>query len=166
MTRAVKNMIACACLIALAACSSSEVSRIQAASKQQLDQVSAADVIVEHDRVVRGDELTGPVKGELDNALAQCATGEVLHDVHVTLTQFDGANAGQAFLIGDSASMTGNVKIVEKATGALIGEYQVEGSLAGGGIIGAAMLSNPIGNLSKSFASAVCEDIFGNPLKS
>lgn len=162
----IKGAVACVCLVALAACSSSQVSRIQAASKEQLDQVAAADVVVSHDRVVRGEELVGPVKGELETALTQCATGEVLHDVQVTLTQFDGANAGQAFLIGDSASMTGNVKIVEKSTGVLVGEYQVEGSLAGGGIIGAAMLSNPIGNLSKRFASAVCEDIFGNPLKS
>lgn len=166
MIRFAKTVLACACLVALAACSSSQVSRIQAASKDQLDQVAAADVIVTHDRVVRGDELVGPVKGELEVALSECTTGAVKHDVEVELTQYDGANAGQAFLIGDSASMTGRVKIVEKETRAVVGEYQVEGSLAGGGIIGAAVLSNAIGNLSKNFASSVCEDIFGNPLKS
>ena len=164
MVRFCKRMLAGACLFTLAACSSSQVSRIQAASQDQLDQVAAADVIVTHDRVVRGEELIGPVEGELENALSQCATGAVEHDVEVTLTQFDGANAGQAFLIGDSASMSGRVKIVEKQTRSVIGEYQVEGSLAGGGIIGAAVLANPIGNLSKSFAESVCEDIFGNPL--
>lgn len=148
-----------------AACSSSEVSRIQAASKEQLASIKANTVTVTHDRVVRGEELVGPVQGELQAALALCTTGAAPTDVEVTLVDYDGANAGQAFLIGDSASMSGRVKFIDSNTKAVVGEYQVEGSLAGGGIIGAAVLSNPIGNLSKSFAEAVCADIFDNPIK-
>ena len=153
-------------LVALtAACSSSEVSRIQAASKDQLASIAPQEVTVVHDRVVRGDELTGPIRGELQNALAQCATGTDPHNVEVTLIEYDPANAGQAFLIGDSASVSGRVKFIRPATQEIVAEYQVEGSLAGGGIIGAAVLSNPIGNLAKTFAETVCADIFDSPIE-
>lgn len=101
---------------------------------------------------------------DLQKTLKLCAKGTTPLRLEASVTQFKGQNAFATILIGDSNLIRGSVQLIDPATKAVVGDYDISRSQGGGGLIAAAALSGAEGQMTDAFAKEVCVQAFGwNP---
>ena len=149
----------------LSACESSDVAVINAANPGAVKTVRITEVSVVSETPRPNPALQAALKAEIEKAMPQCAKGTADHRMEVTIVDFDKQNTAQTILVGDSIELSGRVRIVDPHTEIAAGEYFVDVGFFWGGLLGAAMMSNPENRLSKDFAQEVCKEVFGVDLK-
>lgn len=92
--------------------------------------------------------------------LRTCATGPKPLRLEVTITNFKKQNAALTYLAGDSNRIKGSAKLVDPASGEVVGDYEITRSTGGGGLIAAAAMSNSEADMSKAFADELCKRAF------
>ena len=145
----------------VSACASADVSVIDKASEEEIKSIRVSEVEVVINTAKPNPALKAALEEELRETLPECATGTVDHRMDVTINDFEEAHTGQAIFIGDEIELEGRVRLTDAASGQQTGEYYVERSFFWGGLIGAAMMSDPEASLSEGFAESVCEEVFG-----
>jgi len=98
----------------------------------------------------------------LQLALAKCATGTHALTLEVTVTKFQAENAAMTILVGSSNAVQGSARLVEPATGAVVGDYDIAASTGGGGVIAAIAMADAQSDMSRAFASDICRKAFGH----
>lgn len=151
-------------LLGLSACASSDVSSINAASQEQLQDIRVSEIAVTMAIAKPNPNLKAALLAELEKAMPLCATGDADHRLDVTVTDFEEQDVGKAIFLGDEIELEGRVEFVHLATGLQTGAYYVENSFAWGGFIGAAMMSDAEESLSEGFAKQLCKEVFGKDL--
>jgi len=99
---------------------------------------------------------------ELEERLADCATGDRPLRMDVMLTDTKAANPLVAAVMTDTNAVMGDVTIYSLESGQPVGQYEVEWENRGGlGLSGAFMHSAMgIGQVSEGFAKSVCRRAF------
>jgi len=92
--------------------------------------------------------------------LKKCAKGDKPLRLEVAIGDFHQSNAAKAYLIGDANRIRGVAKLVDPATGAVVGDYDINRSVGGGGLIGAIGMSDAAGQMADAFAGEVCKQAF------
>jgi hypothetical protein len=144
----------------LAACASADVSVINKASDAAIRNVRVKDIAVTVNTAKPNPALKAALEQQLSENLAKCAKGTADHRMDVTINDFEEANIGQAIMIGDEIELEGRVLLTDLATNQPTGEYYVQRKFFWGGLLGAAMMSDPEASLSKGFAESVCKEVF------
>lgn len=157
-------LVCAAGLLGLAACASSDVASINAATPEQLQNIRVSEVNVTLATAKPNDALQAALKEELEKAMPLCATGTIDHRLDVTVTDFESQDVGKAIFLGDEIELQGRAEFADAATGQQTGAYFVENSFAWGGLIGAAMMSDAEKSLSEGFAKQLCKEVFGKDL--
>lgn len=106
--------------------------------------------------------IVSSVKSWTQAYVAKCATGAEQYAIEVRVDNFKAANPGAVMLVGDTATLAGQVRVVRPSDRAVVGEYYVQELLAGGGLIGLAITSSADKRLPQMFARRVCSNIFKN----
>lgn len=145
----------------VSACASADVAAIKKASDEEIKSIRVSDVQVVVDTAKPNPTLKTALEAELRDKLPECAQGTVDHRMDVTINDFEEAHTGQAIFFGDEIELQGRVLLTNVASGQQTGEYFVERSFFWGGVIGAAMMSDPESSLSEGFTESVCEEVFG-----
>ena len=145
----------------LSACASADVSVIDHASEAEIRSIRVSEVAVNVNTAKPNPALKAALESELRDKLPVCARGNTDHRMDVDINDFEEANFGQAVLVGDEIELSGRVILTDAAQGQQTAEYYVERSFFWGGLIGAAMMSDPEATLSKGFTESVCEEVFG-----
>jgi hypothetical protein len=91
----------------------------------------------------------------------RCATGAHPLKLSVNIGRITGENAAQAILVGDSEDIKGSAQLIEPDTGVVVGDYDINRSVGGGGVIAAIGMAGAEAHLADSFASEVCKQAFG-----
>ena len=151
--------------LALAACASSNVSRISGASPDEIGRVGVSSIDVAVKTAKPNPALQAALIDELRKATDACATGAKPHAMKVTITDFEDQNVAKSILVGDEIELGGRVELFDDATGALAGEYFVQRNFFWMGIHGAVLMSDAEASLSEDFAASVCEEVFGRELE-
>jgi hypothetical protein len=100
------------------------------------------------------------MKAKLEEKLAQCAVGSRPLRLEATINRLKEANPAMTWLLADSNSISGSVKLVDPTTNEVLGAYAVTRSFAAAGLIGVAMTSDAEGQMSEAFGGEVCKAIF------
>ncbi|MTJ79460.1 MAG: hypothetical protein F8N37_00350 [Telmatospirillum sp.] len=110
------------------------------------------------------DNVTGEFRSTLDMALRtelqKCAKGTIPLRLEVAVTLYSPQNAFQTIMIGDSNKIKGTAKLVDPRANTVLGDYDINASQGGGGIIGALAMSGAEGQMSTAFASEICSKAF------
>lgn len=104
-------------------------------------------------------EVLGFAREAIEREVRNCAKGAQAMEIEVRLDSFKRRNAAATILIGDSNSLTGEVKFKAQDGGQVVGHYYVEEVQGGGGLLGLAMMSNAESAMSDRFARRICSDI-------
>jgi len=104
-------------------------------------------------------------RAKLDTALLaetkRCATGTHPLKLSVSIGRITGENAAQTILVGDSEDIKGSAQLIEPGTGVVVGDYDINRSVGGGGIIAAIGMAGAEAHLAGAFASEICKQAFG-----
>jgi hypothetical protein len=102
---------------------------------------------------------------ELNTALLtetkKCATGTHPLKLSVSIGRLTGENAAQAILVGDSEDIKGSAQLIEPTNGTVVGDYDVNKSIGGGGVFAAIGMAGGEAKLAGAFAREVCNQAFG-----
>ncbi|MBS0219538.1 MAG: hypothetical protein JSR91_02235 [Proteobacteria bacterium] len=143
----------------LAACAD-PVKPIHAWSRQTAAAASIGTVKIVNHSTNATEENLGVLKSMLEGRLAECAKGPSKYEMQVVVDNYKLANYAAVMLIGDQHEISANIKMVDPVSQDVAGEYYVQETIAGGGLIGMAKLSGGARSISSDFASSVCKRIF------
>jgi hypothetical protein len=149
----------CAALI-LSGCASGNTQAVVAFAPQAAQSISVKDVEVKVATADAPPELGEIVRKHLLKELATCATGKTPVNVQAAISAYEGPNAAKAILIGHSVRLHGSVKFLSDI-GTTLGDYDVDRTLSGGGLLAAGVMSGQPDNISSLYAKEVCTTIFG-----
>ena len=118
---------------ALSAC----MSMSRSSTVSAMDRTAAMGSRVSEIRLVTDDEVT--VRPEFDAIFQQrvqqrldtCATGTRPLRLEASISRFDRANPAQVMLIGGANVLRGTARLVDPATGAVVGEYEIGKTIVG-----------------------------------
>lgn len=105
-------------------------------------------------------EFNATFRTALTTELQKCATGATPLKLQVTVTMYSPQNAFQTLMIGDSNKIKGTAQLVDAAGGNVIGDFDINASQGGGGVLGALAMSGAEGQMSKAFATEICSKAF------
>lgn len=97
----------------------------------------------------------------LTTEMKKCATGAHPLKLSVSIGRITGENAAQTILVGDSEDIKGSAQLIEPSTSTVVGDYDINRSVGGGGLIAAIGMAGAEAHLATSFASEVCKQAFG-----
>lgn len=124
-----------------------------------LEGISVADVQVRRSALVAATALPSGLRHSMLAIVPGCAGDGAPHDVKVEVLAVR-RDRSAATNRTDGTTMTADVTVVARETGAAAGFYRVSVSTAGGALPGPPS-GNPESVLSNLFAAAVCREIFG-----
>ena len=107
-------------------------------------------------------EFPGIFETRVREELAKCATGANPLRLNVRIIELKGANAAMTVLVGDSNVIRGSAALVDPATGEIVGDYEINQSTGGGGIIAAMSMGQAEEQMSRAFGKALCDRAFGD----
>jgi hypothetical protein len=91
----------------------------------------------------------------------KCATGAHPLKLSVSIGRLTGQNVALTLLVGDSEDIKGSAQLIEPASGTVVGDYDINKSVGGGGVIAAVGMAGGEAKLADAFASEICKQAFG-----
>jgi hypothetical protein len=146
--------------VALGACASGSNTAIQRLSADVASSARVTDVQVVSAPADVGPTFKGIMKAKLETTLAGCAVGGRPLRLEASIDHLKKANPAMTWLLADSNSISGSVKLVDPATNEVLGSYSINRSFAASGLIGVAMTSDPENQMSEAFSGEVCKAVF------
>lgn len=98
---------------------------------------------------------------EVRERLSECARGDTPLRMEVRVTELQTSNPAMTYFAGGSNVIRAQVALIEPATGAKVGDYEVSRSVGGGGLVAALALAEAEEQMSRELATDVCERAFG-----
>jgi hypothetical protein len=98
----------------------------------------------------------------LQTHLKQCAKGTQPLKLDVAIGLFSPQNAALTILVGDSNKIKGTAKLTDPANGNVVGDFDIATSRGWGGIIAAAAMAGPEGQMANAFSDEVCKRAFAS----
>jgi hypothetical protein len=92
--------------------------------------------------------------------MKRCATGAHPLKLSVNVGRITAENAAQTLLVGDSEDIKGSAQLIEPGTRVVVGDYDINRSVGGGGVIAAIGMAGAEAHLAGSFASEICKQAF------
>lgn len=96
----------------------------------------------------------------LQAEMAKCAKGAHPLKLAVSIDRFSGQNAAMTVLVGSSNSIKGTAQLIAPDTNTVIGDYDIERSVGGGGLIAAIGMSGAESQTAHSFGAEICNQAF------
>ena len=148
-------------LLLLAACASSSSETVKGLSPDLAKNGYVSDIDIKSLPPNVSPDFTNLLKTALNTELQKCAKGKATPlKLQVAVTLYSPQNAFQTLMIGDSNKIKGTAQLVDATAGTVIGDYDINASQGGGGIIGALAMSGAEGQMSKAFATEICSQAF------
>ena len=91
----------------------------------------------------------------------RCATGGHPLKLSVSIGRVTTENAAQTILVGDSEDIKGSAQLIEPASGTVVGDYDINKSIGGGGVFAAIGMAGGEAKLANAFAHELCQQAFG-----
>ena len=155
-----RTIVLCAASAALlTACAGGGGDTITALPRDIAANARVADVTV----AVPADsspELAAALQTRISGKLGACAMGSRPLNLQVTITEFHSGNAAATFLVGSSNNIRGSARLVDPATGAVVGDYEINRSVGGGGLIAMAAMANSQNQMGDAFGEEICNQAF------
>ncbi|MBJ7484048.1 hypothetical protein [Brevundimonas sp.] len=107
-------------------------------------------------------EFAGIFETRVREELAKCATGSSPLRLNVRIIEMKGANAAMTVLVGDSNVIRGSAALIDPATGEIVGDYEINQSTGGGGLIAAVSMGQAEEQMSRAFGKALCDRAFAD----
>ncbi len=159
MNRLARVLIAgCAC--ALTAACASGIKPVTALPTEKAAQLQAGKIAVSVVVPDVRETMPGILQTALKTNLAKCMTGSAPADISVRVDSYKEQNGAATLLVGDRIQLAGLVTFTDAQSGQVLGEYYVDETIGGGGLIGMAMMADAENNLSKGFSNKVCHEVF------
>ena len=117
-------------------------------------------VLTKSDNLDVSSEFESVFRAKVADKLINCATGSREVRLEARIWDLNKANPAMTYLIAGQNSIRGTAKIYDANTGELLGEYNIQASTTGTGLIAAAYLAEAEENLSSSFGEQVCKQAF------
>lgn len=111
------------------------------------------------DQVTVRPEFQGIFRERVQTRLNACATGARPLRLDAEITRLDRANPAQVMLIGGANVLRGNARLVDPATGEVVGEYEI-GKTIIGGRWSIFQMAESEEQLSDAFGAELCEQAF------
>ena len=121
--------------------------------------VGLGEVLVTNASGATSDTLVSTMTSTLREKIGECAVGSTPTRFEVTITEMKGQNAAKTLFLGDSSGARGKVKLVDIATGATIGDYDLVHSKGSGGVLGMIALADAEQDVSNAFGDQICREI-------
>lgn len=136
---------------------SSEVTALDSAIAQG-SRVAEVRLTTE-DQVTVRPEFQGIFRQHVQAKLDECATGSRPLRLEAEITRLDRANPAQVMLVGGANVLRGHARLVDPATGAVVGEYEI-GKTIVGGRWSIFQMAESEEQLSDAFGAELCEQAF------
>jgi hypothetical protein len=104
-------------------------------------------------------EFAGIFQQRVQSKLDACATGQRPLRLEASISRLDRANPAQVLLIGGANVLRGHARLVDPATGAVVGEYEI-GKTIVGGRWSIFQMAESEEQLSDAFGQEVCDQVF------
>ena len=92
----------------------------------------------------------------------KCATGSHPLKLSVSVGRLTLQNAAATILVGDSEDIKGSAQLIEPADGKVVGDYDINKSIGGGGVWAAIGMAGGEAKLANAFATEICQQAFGH----
>ncbi|HEX4506583.1 MAG TPA: hypothetical protein VH722_12700 [Alphaproteobacteria bacterium] len=92
----------------------------------------------------------------------KCATGSHPLKLSVSIGRLTTENAAMTLLVGDSEDIKGSAQLIEPANGTVVGDYDINKSIGGGGVFAAIGMAGGEAKLANAFAVELCQQAFGH----
>ena len=92
--------------------------------------------------------------------LQTCAQGDKPLRLEATIADFHQSNGAKAYLLGDANRIRGVAKLIDVSDGSTVGDYDINRSVGGGGLLPAIAMSHAQEQMSDAFAEEVCKQAF------
>jgi hypothetical protein len=92
----------------------------------------------------------------------KCATGTHPLKLSVSIGRLTNANAAATILVGDSEDIKGSAQLIEPANGTVVGDYDINKSIGGGGVFAAIGMAGGEVKLANAFADEICAQAFAH----
>jgi hypothetical protein len=152
-------LLAAVAAVPLSACvnlsRSAPVTPIAAADSYRVSEVRLA---VEPE-IETTDEFAGIFAERVQTELNGCADGARPLRLEASISRFDRANPVQVALIGGANVLRGHARLVEPASGRVVGEYEI-GRTVIGARVAAFEMAESEEQLSTAFGRELCEQAF------
>jgi hypothetical protein len=103
----------------------------------------------------------GPkLSAALRDHLSKCARGEHPLRLEAAVALFSPQIPALTILAGDSNKIKGTARLVEPASGEVVGDYDIARSIGWGGIAAAAIMAPAEAEMTDAFAAELCERAF------
>jgi hypothetical protein len=119
----------------LSACASGGNTAMQRVSADVASTARVSEVVVTATPSDTSPNFKGIMKAKLEEKLAQCAVGSRPLRLEATINRLKEANPAMTWLLADSNSISGSVKLVDPTTNEVLGAYAVTRSFAAAGLI-------------------------------
>jgi hypothetical protein len=160
-----RNLIVLPALLAAAAAVSGCVSLSRSSPISALTEDWSATGRISEVRLDRTAELKvtpefdGIFKSHVEQKLAGCAKGTRPLRLEARIDRLDKANPVMTTVIGGANVLRGNARIVDVATGQVVGDYAVGATIVGGRL-GVIQMAQAEEQLSDAFGDELCKQAF------
>lgn len=166
----IKRVALAALLLSQSACSMSSSDTVKALPADMAGRSHVADIVVRSLPDHVSPDFRSILVAALRKHLAACAHGTQPLQLDVTVARVSSENPAKTILVGDSDVIKGSAQLIDPATGAVVGDYDIAHSIGGGGVLlgasgivaGAAVMAYPEEQMADSFAGEICNRAFGD----
>ena len=92
--------------------------------------------------------------------LRTCAHGSRPLWLNVAVSEFHQSNGAKAYLLGDANRIKAVAKLIDPDTGAVLGDFDINRSVGGGGLLPAIAMSHGQEQMADAFADELCKRAF------
>jgi hypothetical protein len=157
-----KILISAAALVGgtiVSGCASSTTEAVMRLDPARAQSVGLGEVVVTDESGATSATMVPTMTAAIRAKVANCARGNAPTRFEVRVTELTGQNAAKTLLLGDAARARGTVKLIDTATGATIGDYDLNHSKGGGGVIGMIALADAERDMGNAFGDQICNRI-------
>ena len=144
----------------LAACSSTSSATVKGLPPDMAKSAYVKDIDIKSLPANVSPEFDATFRAALATELQKCAKGATPLKLQIAVTLFAPQDAVQTLLIGDSNKIKGTAQLIDATAGTVVGDYDINASQGGGGVIGALAMTGAEGQMSKAFAKEICSQAF------
>ncbi|CAN5361658.1 hypothetical protein BH10PSE2_BH10PSE2_03170 [soil metagenome] len=154
--------IVATCVVATALCGCVSLSRSSAVTPLAMTsggyRVTAITVTTGQGVGAR-PEFAGIFEQHVGTRLSACATGTHSLRLEASIDRLSRANPAQVMIVGGANVLRGHARLVDPATGRVVGEYEI-GKTIMGSRFGIFQMAQSEEQLSDAFASELCDQAF------
>lgn len=145
----------------LSACvSSGGGDTIRALSPERARGASVGDIVIVAQPDTVSAEFANVFTNRVREAVGKCAKGSRPLRLEVRILEMKAANPAMTVLLGDSNVIRGTAALIDPVSGETVGDYEINRSTGGGGLIAAVSMGQAEEQMSQAFGKELCDRAF------